>query len=150
MDLTNNHTIKTTYAVDPDTNLLTIEFKTDADVLIDSIIIEDIKYKPLIAALLNIAQERWTNPQIKGPWDASTNSPTLANSGMPVPPIIGDTYFISKSGTQNLGAGSQAYYAGTWIMYDSSKWITKHADTDSIRSVVKYYVNDNSAEITFV
>lgn len=58
MDLTNKPTIKTSYDLDPDTNILTIAIKDGADVLIDTITIENVKYKAFMKALEIVASER--------------------------------------------------------------------------------------------
>jgi hypothetical protein len=60
MDLTNKPIIKTSYDLDPDTNILTITLKDYADVLIDTIIIENVKYKAFMKALEIVASERIT------------------------------------------------------------------------------------------
>jgi hypothetical protein len=55
----------------------------------------------------------------KGTWNASTNTPTLANG-------VGTTgwqYAVSVGGTQNLGAGSQVYNVGDFVIYDGANWI---------------------------
>lgn len=61
MDLTDKPTIKTAYEVDPDTNILTITFKDSADVEIGTLVIENVKYKSLMAALQLIASDRITS-----------------------------------------------------------------------------------------
>ena len=55
----------------------------------------------------------------KGTWNATTNTPTLANG-------VGTTgwqYAVSIAGTQNLGAGSQVYNVGDFVIYDGANWI---------------------------
>jgi hypothetical protein len=54
----------------------------------------------------------------KGAWDASTNTPELANGSG----TAGWEYSISVAGTQNLGAGSQAYAQGGFVIYNGSVW----------------------------
>jgi hypothetical protein len=61
MDFVGETIIKTSYAVDEDTGILTITFKDHADVVIDTLVIENIKYKSLIKALGIIADERITS-----------------------------------------------------------------------------------------
>jgi rRNA-processing protein FCF1 len=65
MDLTSKLTIRTSYEVDPDTNILTIAFKDEYDVVIDTIRIENIKYKAFIKALGIIADERITSLMVQ-------------------------------------------------------------------------------------
>lgn len=60
MDLTNNTVIKTSYAVDVD-NILTITFKDVANVVIDTIVIENVKYRSLMKALEIVSSERITS-----------------------------------------------------------------------------------------
>ena len=54
----------------------------------------------------------------KGAWDASTNTPNLANGSG----TAGWEYSISTAGTQNLGAGNQAYAQGGFVIYNGSVW----------------------------
>ena len=55
----------------------------------------------------------------KGTWNASTNTPTLANGVG----TSGWQYAVSVGGTQNLGAGSQVYNVGDFVIYDGTSWI---------------------------
>ena len=55
----------------------------------------------------------------KGTWNASTNTPTLANGSG----TSGWQYAVSVGGTQNLGAGSQVYNVGDFVIYDGTSWI---------------------------
>lgn len=61
MDLTNQSLLFLDHDLDEDTNLLTITIKDTLGSVIDTIIIENIKYKALMRALHVIATER-TNP----------------------------------------------------------------------------------------
>jgi hypothetical protein len=54
----------------------------------------------------------------KGAWDASTNTPSLANGSG----TAGWEYSISTTGTQNLGAGNQTYTQGGFVIYNGSVW----------------------------
>ena len=54
----------------------------------------------------------------KGAWNASTNTPTLAD-GIGV---NGDNYLVSVDGTQNLGSGSIAFIAGDTVIYNGTIW----------------------------
>ena len=56
--------------------------------------------------------------QYKGGWDANANSPTLVNGSG----TAGWEYSITTTGTRNLGAGSQTYQAGGFIIYNGSVW----------------------------
>lgn len=71
-----------------------------------------------------------TLQELKGNWNASTNSPTLVDGTGDV----GDTYRVSVAGTQNLGSGSVTYEVGDWIYYASGVWYKLDA-TDAVTSV---------------
>lgn len=56
--------------------------------------------------------------EFQGQWNASTNTPTLADgTGNP-----GDVYRVSTAGTQNLGSGSITYAVADWLMYNGTIW----------------------------
>ena len=52
----------------------------------------------------------------KGEWNASTNTPTLADGTG----VQGDSYRVSVAGTQDLGSGSNDYKVGDYVYYDGS------------------------------
>jgi hypothetical protein len=54
----------------------------------------------------------------KGSWDASTNTPTLADGSG----TAGWEYSIGVTGTQNLGGGSQTYVQGGFVIYNGTVW----------------------------
>jgi hypothetical protein len=54
----------------------------------------------------------------KGTWNASTNTPTLVNGTG----TTGWQYAVSVSGTQDLGAGSIAFSAGDFVIYNGTVW----------------------------
>ena len=54
----------------------------------------------------------------KGTWDASTNSPTLADGSG----TAGWQYAVSVGGTRNLGSGSITFVAGDNIIYNGTIW----------------------------
>lgn len=56
--------------------------------------------------------------EYKGAWNASTNSPSLADGTGDT----GDVYVVSVGGSQNLGSGSITFVAGDWIIYNGSTW----------------------------
>lgn len=66
----------------------------------------------------------------KGMWDASTNTPTLADGVG----TSGDYYIVSVGGTINLGSGNITFVAGDGVIYDGTKWNRK-ADTNLVQSV---------------
>lgn len=66
----------------------------------------------------------------QGTWNASTNSPTLADgSGS-----TGDVYRVSVAGTQNLGSGAIAFVVGDYAIYNGSTW-EKADTTDAVSSI---------------
>lgn len=68
--------------------------------------------------------------EYKGTWDASTNSPTIADGSGDA----GDIYVVSVSGTQDLGSGSITFSAGDWVMYNGSIW-QKSVNSNAVASV---------------
>ena len=66
----------------------------------------------------------------KGAWNASTNTPTLADGTG----TSGDTYRASVAGTQNLGSGSQTFAVGDFIVYNGTIWQHSPA-ADGVSSV---------------
>ena len=56
--------------------------------------------------------------ELKGSWNANTNSPTLVDgSGN-----TGDLYLVSVAGSQNLGSGVIQFEAGEWLIYNGATW----------------------------
>lgn len=56
--------------------------------------------------------------ELKGYWDASTNTPALVDGTGDV----GDEYYVSVAGTQNLGSGSQYFNIGDRVLYLDGVW----------------------------
>lgn len=56
--------------------------------------------------------------EYKGNWNASTNSPTLADGTGDT----GDVYRTSVAGTQDLGSGNQTFAVGDWVVYNGTIW----------------------------
>jgi hypothetical protein len=54
----------------------------------------------------------------KGTWDASTNTPTIADGTG----TAGDYYLVSVAGTQNLGSGSITFAVGNNVIYSGTIW----------------------------
>lgn len=65
--------------------------------------------------------------EFQGQWNASTNTPTLADGTG----NIGDVYRVNVAGTQNLGSGSITFAAGDWVMYNGTVW-QKAANSDIV------------------
>src|SRR5206468_22340 len=56
--------------------------------------------------------------EYQGAWNASINSPTLADGTG----NTGDTYRVSTGGTRNLGSGAITFAAGDFIVYSGTVW----------------------------
>lgn len=54
----------------------------------------------------------------RGTWNASTNTPTLADNTA----TNGHTYAVSTGGTQNLGSGNITFGAGDFAIHNGTKW----------------------------
>jgi hypothetical protein len=68
--------------------------------------------------------------EYKGNWNASTNSPTLADGTG----NAGDVYRVSVAGSQDLGSGSISFGVGDWVVYSGSIW-EKSSNSDAVVSV---------------
>jgi len=68
--------------------------------------------------------------EYKGTWDASTNTPTLADGVG----NTGDVYNTSVAGTQDLGSGNITFKIGDWVIYNGSIW-EKSSNTSEVQSV---------------
>ena len=67
--------------------------------------------------------------ELKGYWDADTNSPTLVDGTG----TNGDEYIVSVAGTQDLGSGSQYFGVGDRVLYTSGIW--KNISSGFIRTI---------------
>jgi hypothetical protein len=76
----------------------------------------------------------------KGGWNATTNTPTLANGSG----TSGWMYIVTAAGTQNLGAGSITYAAGDLLVYDGSNWI----DVAANNGVVSFNTRTGAVTLT--
>lgn len=56
--------------------------------------------------------------EYKGVWDASTNTPTLANGTG----VAGWFYIVSNPGTVDFGAGPITFSTGDWVLYNGTIW----------------------------
>lgn len=70
--------------------------------------------------------------QYLGTWNATTNSPSLANGVG----STGDLYHVSVAGSVNFGAGAIAFDIGDKVAYNGSVWekwdFTQASDTDTL------------------
>jgi hypothetical protein len=65
--------------------------------------------------------------QRQGAWNATANTPTLADGTG----NEGDFYNVATAGTQNLGSGNISYSIGDWAWYNGSVWL-KAATSGSV------------------
>jgi len=82
------------------------------------------------AGKVPIAQLPSSIMEYKGTWNASTNSPTLADGTGDT----GDVYRVSTAGTRNLGSGSITFDVGDYVIYNGTVW-EKSDTTDAVASV---------------
>lgn len=69
--------------------------------------------------------------ELQGAWNASTNTPELADGvGNP-----GDVYEVTVAGSQDLGSGSLSFDVGDFAIYGSSGVWYKSDSTDAVASV---------------
>jgi hypothetical protein len=69
--------------------------------------------------------------EYQGVWNASTNTPTLADgTGSP-----GDVYRVSVAGSRNLGSGSLSFAVGDYCVMNSSNVWEKSDTTDAVSTV---------------
>lgn len=55
----------------------------------------------------------------QGNWDASTNTPTLANGTG----TTGHYYAVTVAASRDFGDGSQAFAVGDYVTYDGESWL---------------------------
>jgi len=68
--------------------------------------------------------------EYKGLWNASTNTPTLADGTGD----NGDVYLVSVAGSQNLGSGTISFAVGDWAVYNGTIW-QKSLNSNAVASV---------------
>lgn len=66
----------------------------------------------------------------KGVWDASTNTPTLADGSG----VNGWVYRVHPGGTVNFGSGNITFLSGDYVIYNGSVW-QKSGGGDAVTSV---------------
>lgn len=67
--------------------------------------------------------------ELKGYWNASTNTPTLADGTG----TSGDFYFVEVAGTRDLGSGEQYFGVGDRVLYDGSIW--KNISSGNVKTI---------------
>jgi hypothetical protein len=85
----------------------------------------DVNGKILVSQLPNSVME------YKGTWDASTNTPTLANGTG----NQGDVYLCSVAGTVNFGAGAISFVVSDQVIYSGSIWQKASGTNGTVTSV---------------
>jgi hypothetical protein len=73
--------------------------------------------------------------EYKGVYNATTNSPTLANGVGNTDDDIGNVYRVTVAGTQDFGAGSISFEVGDYVILNDSKIWEKSDTTDAVASV---------------
>lgn len=73
--------------------------------------------------------------EYQGNWDASTNTPTLANGAGNADEAIGNVYRVSVAGTVDFGAGPISFEVSDYAILNSAKIWEKADTTDSVFSV---------------
>jgi len=69
--------------------------------------------------------------EYKGMWNASTNTPTLANGTGDT----GDVYICNVAGNVNFGAGVISFAVGDYVIYSGSIWQRSSGATGTVTSV---------------
>lgn len=73
--------------------------------------------------------------EYQGVWDASTNTPMLANGAGNANEAIGNVYRVSVAGTVDFGAGPIIFAVGDYAILNSNKIWEKADTTDAVSSV---------------
>lgn len=69
--------------------------------------------------------------ELKGNWNANTNTPTLANTDTSVDNFL---YYVNVSGSTDFGAGSKSFDIGDWVYNVNGAW-EKADNNDDVLSV---------------
>lgn len=69
--------------------------------------------------------------ELKGNWNANTNTPTLANTDTSVDNFL---YYVNVSGSTDFGAGSKSFDVGDWVYNVNGAW-EKADNNDDVLSV---------------
>lgn len=80
--------------------------------------------------------------EFKGTWDASTNTPTLADGTGDT----GDFYVVSVAGTQNLGSGETKFLENDRVIYSEGVWSKLSAG--DVRTVNTIQPTDGNITLT--
>jgi hypothetical protein len=74
-----------------------------------------------------------------GTWNASTNTPTLANGTGD----NGDVYLCNVAGTVNFGAGPITFSVGDWVIYNGAIWERSSGAVGTVTSVAATITGDS-------
>jgi hypothetical protein len=77
--------------------------------------------------------------EYKGTWNASTNTPTLANGTGDT----GDVYICNVAGTVNFGAGPITFAVGDYVIYSGSIWQRSSGAVGTVTSVSATITGDS-------
>ena len=85
--------------------------------------------------------------EYKGTWDASTNTPALADGTGDT----GDMYIVSVAGTVDFGSGDITFYEGDRVVYNGSVWQrvagSKEVETRLAKFYPYFYTGRNLVEV---
>jgi hypothetical protein len=81
--------------------------------------------------------------EYKGTWNASTNTPTLANGTGDT----GDVYICNVAGTVNFGAGPITFAVGDYVIYSGTIWQRSSGAVGTVTSVAAS-ITGNSVTIS--
>lgn len=70
--------------------------------------------------------------QYKGAYNATTNSPSLADGSGD----SGDTYRVTIGGTQNFGSGNITFAAGDKVVYNGSTWEKWDVQDENVKTYI--------------
>jgi hypothetical protein len=76
--------------------------------------------------------------EYKGTWNASTNTPTLANGTGDT----GDVYICNVAGTVNFGAGAITFAVGDYVIYSGTIWQRSSGAVGTVTSVAASITGD--------
>jgi hypothetical protein len=77
--------------------------------------------------------------EYKGTWNASTNTPTLANGTGDT----GDVYICNVAGTVNFGAGNITFAVGDYVIYSGTIWQRSSGAVGTVTSVAATITGDS-------
>jgi hypothetical protein len=77
--------------------------------------------------------------EYKGMWNASTNTPTLANGTGDT----GDVYICNVAGTVNFGAGPITFAVGDYVIYSGTIWQRSSGAVGTVTSVAATITGDS-------